>query len=237
MIETLLEPSFEDDGTLANDLLAEFGKGFPKENVRRLIASPNPATQGTVAFLMTFWNFELHPFVSEIATLLDSKDSRARFDTVEVLLDCTTPDDGEILGRALLLLDDEHQGVRWKVAQFICLAQRWQLRLAVKHAAAMRPNSGFKIIQDIHGQRLFLTKSEIRWLVQHQEPVLRRFGAALAVRPREVIDESFLTIASTSDDPEVAQIVEDGRGRFLAPKYAVFSSRLLGKSAECRVED
>ncbi|QAZ44485.1 hypothetical protein C1M53_17625 [Mesorhizobium sp. Pch-S] len=232
MIETILEPSFEGDGVLANDLLKELGPEFPKENVRPLIASPNPETQATAAFLMTFWGFELHPFVSEIATLLESKHSRARFDVTEVLLGCTTPDDGEILGRVLLLLDDPHIGVRWKVAQWICVAQYWQLRLAGRHAARLRPNSAFEILEKFCCLRRQPTSEEIRWLIQYEDPIVRRFGAALSIRPLEVIDERFLTIASMSDDAEVAEIVESGRGGFMAPGRAIFSSRLFDDTVQ-----
>jgi hypothetical protein len=226
MIETMLEPSFEGDGVLANDLLSECHKGFPKENVRRLIASPNPATQATAAFLMTFWGFELHPFVSEIASLLDSKHWRTRFDTVEVLRSCTTPEDGEILGRVLLLLDDEDQGVRWGVAQFIRYAPPWQLKLGLRHAAMLSSNPAFEELNKVHGQHFRATTKKLTWLLAHPDPIVRRFGAAIAIKPGYVIDEQFVAMAEQSDDAEVKNIAASCRRSHMTPIYAVWSSSL-----------
>ncbi|TPK62214.1 hypothetical protein FJ546_15740 [Mesorhizobium sp. B2-4-19] len=231
----LLEPGYEGDGKLANDLLSHFNKGFPLENLRPLLTSDNLYTQGTAAFLVA----EISPrlscnmncVVAEIADLLDNKIVRIRFDAIEALLGCTTPADGAILGRVMLKLDDEVFGVRWRVAQFIRLAAGWQLRLAVENAAALCPDSAFPILAKAHGHHLNATTNTVRWLLDHPNPLVRRFGAAVAVRPRYVVDEQFLAMAEASHDVEVREIAAACYRVQLTPTYAVWSSTLSRKRA------
>lgn len=236
MMSKLLAPGFEGDGELGNALLSEFKKGFPIENLRPLLVSSNVHTQATAAFItaeMGFrLSFKLNCVVAEVTDLLDSKNSRTRFDAIEALGNCTTPADGTLLGRIMLRLDDEHAGVRWKVAQFICFAQRWQLRLAVENAAALRPGSAFEILASAHGQYLMPTAKKVRWLLDHPDALVRRFGAAVAVRPREVVDERFVALAEHSGDAEVREIAASCRQGYLRPIYAVPPSILKRASSE-----
>lgn len=226
MVDALLGPEFEDSGVMANDLLAEFGKGFPLQNLRPLLVSNQPRAQAAGAFIATFLGFRLNGLAPELAGLLGASDPRTRSDAVEALRYCTTPINGDSLGRVLLLLDDSHPGVRWKVVQFICGADPWQLRIGLKNAAEMRPQLPFTLLSRVYGQHFRATAGLLKQLLAHEEPLVRRFGAAVAVRPRYVIDENFVEMAMQSDDSEVERIARDGREGFLAPKYAVSSSSL-----------
>ncbi|MER8819843.1 hypothetical protein NKH70_08440 [Mesorhizobium sp. M0991] len=232
----LLEPGYEGDGKLANDLLSYFQKGFPIENLRPLLTSSNSYTQGTAAFLVAeirpTLSFKMNCVVEEIANLLDSKHWRTRFDAIEALWSCTTPADGVVLGRIFLRLDDEHAGVRWKVVQFICLAQRWQLRLAVENAAALRPDSIFGTLVSPRGHYFMPSAEDLPRLLDHPDAVLRRFAAAVAIRQREVIVERFVAMAEQSGDAEVRKIAADCRRGFLRPTYAIGPSILKRASAE-----
>jgi hypothetical protein len=235
MMSTLLEPGFEGDGELANDLLSQFNKGFPLENLRPLLTSGNLHTQATAAFLVAEisprLSFNMNCVVAEIADLLDSKVVRIRFDAIEALLGCTTPADGTILGRLMLRLDDEVFGIRWKVAQFVRLAERWQLRLAVENAVDLCPDSAFPILAKAHGQYLNATTNTVRWLLDHPNTLVRRFGAAVAARPRYVVDEHLLAMAEASHDVEVREIAAASYRIQLTPIYAVWSSTLSRKRA------
>jgi hypothetical protein len=230
MIAKMLEPGFAGDGELANDLLSEFGKGFPLENLRLLLDSPNEHVTATAAFLMTFYGFKLRRFLPEITRLLDCKYPYTRGDTIEVLRECTTPQDGKVLGRVLMHLDDENPGVRWKVVQFICTVDPWQLNAGLRNAARMRPDSVFAILDRVYRRDRTTTAEDIRWLIGHSDPVARRFGAALAARPIYVVDERLLDIAALSDDAEIVRLAKDGREGGLPPCYSISSSALLDRS-------
>ncbi|AZO00083.1 hypothetical protein EJ066_24790 [Mesorhizobium sp. M9A.F.Ca.ET.002.03.1.2] len=214
----LLAPGFEGDSELTFALQSEFHKGFPLENLRPLLTSDNLHTQAAAAYLVAEisprLSFNMNCVVAEIADLLDSKIVRIRFDAIEALLGCTTGADGAILGRVMLKLDDECLGVRWKVAQFIRLAAGWQLRLAVENAATLRPDSAFAILAKAHGrENLKATTHTVQWLLDHPNPLVRRFGASVATRPRYVLDEQFLAMAEASHDVEVREIAATCRRR------------------------
>ena len=230
MIEKVLDPDFADRGSLGNDLMGEFKRGFPLENLRPLLTSTHWQAQATAAFIMTFLGFELHFLLPEIVKLLDSRHAGTRFDTVEVLRGCTTPRDGKVLGRVLMHLDDEHPGVRWKVVQFICTADPWQLRVGLRNAAARRPESPFAIVNQVYERRWVITAEDIEWLIRHPDKVVRRFGVALAARPLYVVDDRLLDVAASSDDAEVMGLVKDAREGYLAPVYSISSSALVERS-------
>jgi hypothetical protein len=63
-------------------------------------------------------------------------------------------------------------------------------------------------------------------LLAHPDALLRRFAAAIAIRPREVIVERFVVMAEQSHDEEVRKIAADCREGFLRPTYAIGPSIL-----------
>ncbi|MER9892369.1 hypothetical protein NKJ40_09710 [Mesorhizobium sp. M0119] len=232
----LLEPGYEGDSELTFALQSEFNKGFPLENLRPLLTSDNLYTQAAAAYLVAEANskmsYKMNCVVAEIADLLDSESSGIRFDAIEALLGCTTPADGAVLGRLMLRLDDEHAGVRWRVVQFICLAERWQLRLAVENAATLRPDSAFKTLVNAYGQYNMPSAKDLPRLLANPDAVLRRFAAAVAIRPRQVIIERFVAIVEQSDDAEIRKIAADCREGYLRPIYAIEPSVLKRASSE-----
>ncbi|WP_206520762.1 hypothetical protein, partial [Mesorhizobium sp. M7A.F.Ca.CA.004.11.2.1] len=236
IMSKLLASGFEGNSKLTFALQSEFHKGFPLENLRPLLTSDNLHTQAAAAFLTAEASsrigYKMNCVVAEIADLLDSQVSGIRFDAIEALLGCTTPADGAILGRVMLRLDDEHAGVRWRVVQFICLAERWQLKLAVENAAALRPDSAFKTLVNAYGHYFMPSSKDLRQLLEHADPVLRRFAAAVAIRPREVIVERFVAMAEQSDDAEIRKIAADCRQGYLRPTYAIGPSIVKRVSSE-----
>ncbi|MER9008640.1 hypothetical protein [Mesorhizobium sp. M0199] len=236
MMSKLLEPGYEGDGELANALRSEFLKGFPLENLRQLLVSSNVQTQAAAVFITVETvfrlGFELNCVVAEIANLLDSKSSTIRFDAIQTLRSCTTPADGAFLGRVMLRLDDEHAGVRWSVVKFICFAQRWQLRLGVENAAALRPDPAFAMLVNAYGRYFMPSAKDRRRLLEDPDAVLRRFAAAVAIRPRDVIIERFVAMAEQSDDAEVRKIASDCREGYLRPTYAIGPSIFKRASSE-----
>ncbi|MER8602666.1 hypothetical protein NKH48_02575, partial [Mesorhizobium sp. M1233] len=217
-------------------LKSAFGNGLPLKTLRPLLTPANLQTAPAPVFLPgeagSKISYKMNCVVAEIADLRDSESSGIRFDAIEALLGCTTPADGAILGRVMLRLDDGHAGVRWRVVQFICFAERWQLRLAVENAAALRPDSAFTTLVNAYGHYIMPSAKDLPRLLANPDAVLRRFAAAVAIRPREVIVERFVAMAEQSDDAEIRQIAADCRKGYLRATYAIGPSILKRAPAD-----
>lgn len=226
MIEGLLDPNSDpvQAGRWANDILPHFRRGFSFENLGLLLTSPHDVAQAHGAFISTFFYEELQPLLPELVSLLSSSITRTRFDTIEALQQCTTPKDGDALGRVLLCLDDEWHGVRWKTVSFISTATRGQLQSAVKHAALLRPESAFTVIRNLF--QVDMGKGTIQLLIESDDPILRRFGAGMAVRPRYVLLLEHVDMLTQSADPDLVAISESARDGFLGGVHASFASRV-----------
>jgi hypothetical protein len=61
------------------------------------------------------------------------------------------------------------------------------------------------------------TIATLEKLLTHEDPVARRFGAAMAVRPRLFIDPAFVAIAATTKDAEVLKLVREATDAPLPP--------------------
>jgi hypothetical protein len=107
MMAQVLNPDYEDlNGRLSNDLLDEFCRGFPVENLKLLIDSNLLGARGTAAFIATELGLKASPLLKDIAKLLDMPTPRARYDALETLWKCSTYRDGWAIGAVLRCLDD-----------------------------------------------------------------------------------------------------------------------------------
>jgi hypothetical protein len=226
LIEGLLDPNSDpvQAGRWANDILPHFRRGFSFENLRLLLISPHDEVQAHGAFISTFFFEELEPLLPDLVALLSSPVTRTRFDAIEALQQCTTTKDGDALGRVLLCLDDEWHGVRWKTVGFISTAARWQLQLAVKHAALLRQESAFTVIRDLF--QMDMGRGTIQLLIESDDPILRRFGAGMAVRPRYVLLLEHVDMLTQSADPDLVTIAESARDGILGSANASLAARV-----------
>ncbi|RVD55691.1 hypothetical protein EN828_27100 [Mesorhizobium sp. M2D.F.Ca.ET.185.01.1.1] len=226
ILERLLSPSDDDDGTLANDFLGELGKTVPFESLRLLLTSANPRTRATGAFLATFQNRNISSMVGELAALLADDNPRTRFDAVESILRCSTRAHGDYLAQALFALADGHEGVRMGAIRFVRFAKDWQLKFARQRAASLRPQTSFSAIADITGQWEDDASGMIRAMLDHAEPVVRRYGLGLASRARLVVVDAFVEWAQASADPEISKLATDCIQHNQISRHAVWLSSL-----------
>lgn len=226
MLQRLLSPPDDDDGAVANDFLGELGRTVPLERLRLLLTSDNAKTRGAGAFLATFQNQNISSMVGELAALLGDDNPRIRFDAVESILRCSTRDDGEHLAQALFALDDEHEFVRMGAVQFVQFAKDWQLKLARQHAALLRPQTAFSAIADVSEQWRDDASGMIRAMLDHAEPVVRRYGCGLAGRARWVVVDAFVEWARASFDPEISKLATDCIEHKQISHHAVWHSSL-----------
>lgn len=226
MLQHLLSLSEDDDGTVANDFLGELGRTVPLESLRLLLTSPHARTRATGAFLATFQNQNISSMVGELAGLLADDNPRTRFDAVEGILRCSARDHGSYLAQALFALDDEHRGVRVGAIQFVCFAKDWQLKFARRHAASLRPKTPFSAIAEISDEWRDDAPGLIRAMLDHAEPVVRRYGLGLASRARLVVVDAFVGWAKASADPEISKLATDCLEHNQISRYAIWQSSL-----------
>ncbi|MFD1986545.1 hypothetical protein ACFSOZ_29325 [Mesorhizobium newzealandense] len=226
MLERLLSPSYDHDDGLANDFLGELGKSVPLESLRLLLTSANARTRAAGAFLATFQNQNISSMVGELAALLGDSNPCTRYDAVECILRCSTRNDGDYLAQALFALEDQHDGVRTGAVMFVRFAKDWQLKLARQHAALLRPQTPFSEIADISGQWRDDASGMIRAMLDHSEPVVRRYGIGLASRARLVVVDAFVEWAQASADPEISKLATDCIKHNQISRHAVWHSSL-----------
>jgi hypothetical protein len=218
MIERLLDPSFDtDDGALVNDLLREFWRGYPIENLRRLFV---PSTLGDAAFLASELGQKVRPFLREIADMLEQDSAGIRFDANDAISECTTWEDGWAVAEIVRSLGDPHDGVRWMASKALRYMDSSQLLAGLEHLRSHEPLSVYAGFRNA-----FLTiehyprkaKASLERLLKSEDPIARRFGAAMAVRPRLFIDPVFVALATSVGDEEVTRLVVEATKSPLPP--------------------
>jgi len=219
MIERLLDPRADtDDGRLVNDLLSEFGRGFAIENLRRL---STPHTEGDLAFLVSELGKKARPVLDEIVDLLQSASPRVRGDAIGALSQCTTWEDGPEVAKIVEGLGDPHPGVRWTAGNALRYMGSQTLEAGLEY---LRQESG-EAIASFRSWFLAIERRPetaegvLRRLLNHDDPVARRFGAAMCLRPRLVIDPKRVALAEAASDPE---IVDGVRSATPMPFWAVW---------------
>lgn len=211
MIDSLIaaDSDAERDARIATDLLSEFGRGYPIENLRRLFV---PNALGAASFLASELGQKARPFVSEIVSLLNSETSRIRGDAIYALSFCTTWEDGWAVANIVMGLDDPHSGVRWMASNAIRYMEASQLLAALTFLKTVKPNTpyaGFKDAFLAIQRRPDKAVRALNSLLLSEAAVARRFGAALAARPWLSIDSALVAVAEASADPEVVKIIRD----------------------------
>ncbi len=218
MVEKLLDPSFDtNDGDLVNDLLGEFWRGYPIENLRRLLV---PATIGDAAFLVSELGQKVRPLVREVADLLEHESARIRFDAISALSQCTTWEDGWAVAKIVRALGDPHDGVRWMACKALRYMESSQLHAGLDYLHSHEPASVFATFKNAFlaiERRPKKAAATFEKLLGSDEPIARRFGAAMVVRPRLFIDPAFVALAASVEDAEVAKLVGDATEAPLPP--------------------
>lgn len=223
MIERLLDPSFDtDDGVIANDLLAAFWRDYPIENLRRLFV---PTTLDAAAFLASELGQKVRPLLREVAELLEDGTPRVRSDAISAISQCTTWEDGWAIAKIVRTLGDPHEGVRWMACKPLRYMERSQVLAGLEYLNSSEPASIFASFEDAFlalERRPGRATATLEKLLTHEDPIARRFGAAMAVRPRLFIDPARVAITATTKDVEVLELVREATETPLPP-WAVWT--------------
>ena len=225
MMAQVLNPDYEElDGRLSNDLLSAFHGGYPIENLKLLINSDLLNARGTAAFIATELGLKAAPLLEDIASLLEMPTARARYDALEALWKCSTFKDGWAIGAVLRCLEDPWPSVRAGAIDAIRLADRKVLLAGFKYLKTEYPTT---IYTEFGSAFLRAERGKIEVLeslIDHEDPIARRFGVGLATRPRLVVDEARLQTAMKSSDEEISEFATSAKSHVLPPWATLTSS-------------
>lgn len=219
MIAEVLDSEIEQKDGLANDLLREFHRGHPIEHLKLLIYSDLRSARSTAAFIAEELFHRAAPLLKDIATLLDHPSPRARYDALSALWKCATYNDGWAIAAALRCLEDSWPGVRKGAMDAVRLANREALLAGFKTLKSQDSTSGYARFG-----RAFLKAERgdngvIEGLLSDPSPVVRRFAVGLAARPRLVVDQTRLNLASSSSEQDLAEYAAEA-GDFVLPPWS-----------------
>ena len=194
-------------GVLMNDLLAEFHRGYPLENLRPLLLNDNTELVKAGAWIASELGEKGKPLLNDVSPLLQHPDSKVRFSAIDCILLWADPSKGPELASVVKLVEDPESRVRWKVMDFLSHATREQLSAALSYLEATNPRS-----KNIRGLRLLLGSDadnprEATVALQDQDGLMRKYGVVLARRVAEINRDPLLYAASI-DDPDVKDFAD-----------------------------
>jgi hypothetical protein len=186
-------------GVWMNDLLAEFHRGYPLENLRPLLLNDNTEIAKAGAWIASELGEKGEPLLNDVSPLLQHPDSRVRFSVIDCILLWADPSKGPELASVANLIGDPESRVRWKVMEFLSRATREQLAAALSYLETTNPQS-----KNIRGLRLLLgsgaqNPKDATAALNDQDVVMRKYGAVLARRTAGINKEALLYAASIDD--------------------------------------
>jgi hypothetical protein len=193
------DPRSSQAGVWMSDLLAEFHRGYPLENLRPLILNNNTEVAKAGAWIASELGEKGKPLLNDIAPLLQHPDSKVRFSAIDCILVWADPSKGPELASVVILIEDPESRVRWKVMDFLSRATKEQLAAALSYIGATNPRS-----KNIRGLRLLLGSNaenpkEATAALRDQDDVMRKYGVVLARRVAEISRDPLLYAASIDD--------------------------------------
>jgi hypothetical protein len=190
-----------------NDLLAEFHRGYPLENLHLFLQDKNTELVKIGAWIASELGEKGKSLLNEVALLLFHPESSIRFSAIDCLLLWADPSNGAELASVVKLIDDSELRVRWKVMDFLSRATREQLSAALTYLEAANAQS-----RNIRGLHLLLapkanSSREAMAALRDQDAAMRKYGVVLARRIAE-IDKYPLSYAASIDDLDVKDFAD-----------------------------
>lgn len=194
-------------GRLMNDLLTEFHRGYPLENLHLFLKNTNTELVKIGAWIASELGEKGKVLLDDISFLLFHPESRIRFSAIDCLLLWADPSNGAELALVVKLIEDPESRVRWKVMDFLSRATREQLSATLAYLKKADPQS-----RNIQGLQLLLAPEadsarEAIAALRDQDAVMRKYGVVLARRIAE-IEKYPLSYAASINDMDVKDFAD-----------------------------
>jgi hypothetical protein len=193
------------DDSAPDELLDEFFDGYPIDKLRLLLQSNVEQAVVSGAWIASELGRMAAPLIDELSQMLDHPSREVRFYLLDPLLCATAQEHGEAIARAVLLVRDADEAVRWKVVRFLARATREQLTAAVPHLDSDRVATLLTWL--LSSGNTIENKRDIVTRLNDADPLVRLFAAAAAAR-LEPDDLGALERAAASTDPEIRSFAE-----------------------------
>ncbi|MFG1617194.1 hypothetical protein ACGFI3_30910 [Nonomuraea wenchangensis] len=202
LIERVLAHANDDDvlGSAANDLLEEVFAGYPVDNLRRLLRSDHEKIVRTGAWLLSELGELATPLADELPALLASPLRQVRFFAVEAVLNAGDAD-GPLAARALALVRDGDDAVRWKVLSFLSAAETEQLAAGAEALEDAELKGLTEWLVRLDSEEV--DPREVVARLEGGDRTARMFAAAAAARLSDEDDTNLLAHAATAEDEEI----------------------------------
>lgn len=205
--ELLAEILAGDETGLSNDLLNEIFDGYPVKKIAPLLRSDREsAVKAGVWIASELTERAARPLLGDLLPLLYSPSVFVKCYAVEAVEMAATGEDGEILARAIALIDDGDERVRRRAFNLLAQADHDQLVGAVSHMADGDLKRAVQRLLDDEAQPV--DRGELLDRLGVPGRTDRLFALATAVRTREH-DSDVLITATKSEDEEIRSFAEE----------------------------
>jgi hypothetical protein len=199
------------DGKASNDLITEFyTHGYPVEKLIPLLRSEDDKTVRTGAFLAEELGVKAAPLMPELMRLLGHRDRNVRFDILDAVLVAASSSDGEVIARAIALIDDPDRAVRAQTLDFLARADREQLVAGLPHVADREVSAGLGWLVEV--EESAADEQVVSRLIA-EDRLVRWFAAVAAARAFRRSPDP-LNRAAESSDEELRAFAESQQRRF-----------------------
>lgn len=120
----------KESGEAMNDLLSEFHRGYPIENLKPFLQSNNVSHVKIGAWIASELGGKGAVLLDDVSPLLQFPDAGVRISAVDCVLVWAGPSHGREIASVIDLLGDPDRRVRWKVMDFLSRATSAQLSAA-----------------------------------------------------------------------------------------------------------
>ncbi len=212
--ENMIEAILAGEDVDAFKLIGAFRRGYPVKNLSRLLCSSNKRAVAAGAYIANQIGYMLRPCITELTALLDSESAQIRSDVIHGLGACATVKHTETLGKLILALDDPDPFVH-RAAILSIARSRDDTRLAygVRAAAELAPGTVFEDLAQVFRSSERVDTETLVWLIEHQNPIARRFAVGVACRAEIILDAERLAIAEHCDDEKGQSVLDEMRRR------------------------
>src|SRR5262249_10763152 len=128
-------------GALSNDLLREFHRGYPLDNLLPLLQNQNAELVTVGVWIASELGENGKGLLPAVSGLLRHPAKKVRFLAIDCMLTWCGSSEGAQLASTTRLLEDSEGAVRWKVMDFLTRAAPEQLEASLHDLAEKEPAS------------------------------------------------------------------------------------------------